>query len=94
MDMNVKDTSELNKIHSTIHDKILNFVSGTNHYYTGSWEAIEYIRKNFPSCSYWHMDHVIIVWCERNFGNNWLWDLSTVYFKYERDKVAFLLRWS
>lgn len=87
-------TIEVEKIFSSLHTKILNFISGTNHRYTGSFEATEYIKKNFPSVSIPVLNTEISLWCEENFGNDWIWNWSTIYFKHEKDKILFLLRWS
>ena len=100
--MTVRDTLELDKISSTLHDKILNFVRGTNHRYTGSFEAINYIKNNFPSVlcpplseEDYHMIHPnILAWCEENFENDWVWNWSRIYFKNEKDYTLFILRWS
>ncbi len=92
--MKVKDTLEVDKIYSTLSNKILNFTQGTNHRYTGRWEAIAYIKKNFPSVSCPFLNPEMLSWCESNFGNDWVWNWTTVYFKHEKDKVFFLLRWT
>ena len=81
------------EIYYTLHSKILNFIQGTNHRYAGQWEATQYIKQNFPSALCHSMNHEVMSWCERNFGNNWIWNWDTVYFKHEKDKVFFLLRW-
>jgi hypothetical protein len=102
VDMKVKDTLEVDKIYSTLHNKVLNFIHGTNHRYTGSFEAIEYIQRNFTSvlCTplitedYQMINPDILAWCEQNFENDWVWNWSRIYFKNPHDKVLFLLKWS
>jgi hypothetical protein len=32
-------------------------------------------------------------WCEEQFGNNWIYEWDTYYFKYEADALLFALRW-
>jgi hypothetical protein len=85
-------TIVVEEIYPTLHKKILNF--GVNNLrYTGAFEATEYIKKNFPSVSYPELGPEMLVWCESNFGNDWIWNWSTIYFKHEKDKILFLLRW-
>ena len=79
---------------ATLDDKILNFLNG-RHRFVGHLDAKEWIKKNFPS---WQYNGVatfddIMNWCEHHFGNNWVLSFETIYFKYERDKMFFLLRW-
>lgn len=94
--MKVKDTLEIDLIHATLRDKMLNFISGTGCYrYAGDWENTQYIKAHYPSWQYNGVDTFenIIFWCERNLGNNYIWNFETIYFKTEKYKVAFLLRW-
>lgn len=97
--------SKIKVINSTFSEKINTFVPwdlqgiqgnlhvGNLHYYSAN-----YIRKNYPSytigkCEFAHLEEVLF-WCEENFGNNWIWNWTTIYFKYEQDKSFFMLRWS
>ena len=32
-------------------------------------------------------------WCEETFGDNWIWNFSTFYFKYPKDAMFFRLKW-
>jgi hypothetical protein len=32
-------------------------------------------------------------WCEEQFGNNWIYEYCTFYFKREEDAVLFALKW-
>lgn len=95
--MKVKDTLEIDKVYSTLKDKLMNFIHG-NCRYTGSWQATEYIKTNFPS---WYYDdsnatpfEEVMLWCEEAFGNDWIWNWHTIYFKHEQDKTLFMLRWA
>ena len=36
----------------------------------------------------------IIIWCNENFGYEFVWFDYVIYFKHERDYALFLLRWS
>lgn len=35
----------------------------------------------------------IIDWCEEHFGDEFIWNWETIYFKHERDYAVFTLRW-
>lgn len=97
MTMNYTRTDQLDQLeqlNKTLNKKILNF-AGNN-----SSDKLEinkqYIRKNFPS---WQYNGVIpfteiLLWCEEQFENNWIWNWETIYFKYEKDKLFFMMRWS
>lgn len=73
------------------------------------FDYISYIKTNYSSyCLSAHRNssligeflpedripEEILVWCETNFGNNWIWNFSTIYFKYEQDRSFFVLKWS
>lgn len=95
--MKIKDTLEIDKVYSTLQDKLMNFIQG-HHRYIGVFQAIDYIKKNFPS---WYYDdsnvtpfEEVLLWCEERFGNDWVWSWNTIYFKREQDRTLFLLRWS
>ena len=92
--------SKIEVIYSTLSEKINIFVpcdlQGNLH--VGNLHSANYIRKNYPSytigkCEVTHLEEVLF-WCEENFGNNWIWNWTTIYFKYEQDKSFFMLRWS
>lgn len=94
--MKVKDSLKIDKIFYTLDHKILNFIYDRKVRYTGTWEAIQYIKKNFP---YWQYNGVapfddVLDWCEEHLGNDWIWNFETIYFKHERDRTAFMLRWA
>lgn len=89
--MKVRDTLEVDKIYSTLPDKIENFVGCR----TSDADTQRYIRKNFPSHLYNHGDfETALIWCEKNLGNNFIWEWTMLYFKTEQDKAFFILRWS
>lgn len=93
--MKVKDTLEIDLIYSTLTDKLMNFIH-EEHRYVGSFEATDFIKKTY-SC--WHYTGMtsfqeIMKWCEQHFGNNWIWNYETIYFKHEKDRTLFALRWS
>jgi hypothetical protein len=59
-------------------------------------DARRYIRNNFPQQQYTGIDKFdnVIIWCHAHLGNNFVWDWETFYFKTEKDKAFFLLRWT
>ena len=94
--MKVKDTSKIDLIHATLQDKLMNFIGGRERITADSWAVICYVKDSFPC---WQYNGVapfedIILWCEQHFGNDWIWNWETVYFKYERDRTAFMLKWT
>lgn len=94
--MKVKDTLRVDKIFYTFDQKMLNFMYDQKVRYTGTWESIQYIKKNFPS---WQYNGVapfddVLDWCEEHFGNDFVWNFETIYFKHDRDRTAFMLRWA
>lgn len=93
--MKVRDTLKIDLIHATLRDKLVNFIHG-RYRYVGDWDATAYVKKNFPS---WQYNGVapfeeVAEWCEKHFGNDWIWNFETIYFKHERDRTAFMLRWA
>jgi hypothetical protein len=93
--MKVKDTLKLDLVYATLEDKVKNFVHNPEAS-SDVWAVTRYVRGNFPSWQYngtAKFDEVAI-WCEEHFGNDWIWNFETIYFKREADKSAFLLRWS
>lgn len=90
--MKVKDTLALDQIFYTLPDKLENFAGVRR----DSDLAQRYIRNNFPGWQYTgtaKFDNILI-WCEQHFGNDFVWDWETIYFKTEAVKTAFLLRWA
>ena len=95
--MKAKNTLTINLIHTTLNDKLMNFV-GAGRCLGGwaRWESLGLVKKTFPNWQYTGaapFDEVA-VWCEEHFGNNWIWEWETIYFKHEKDLVFFKLRWS
>ena len=89
--MKVKDTLLIDLVHSTFQDKLMTFIQ-SKHRYANLQEAITFIKKTFPSYQYQYNGATIfeiMLWCEENFGNNWIWNFETIYFKHEKDKVFF-----
>lgn len=92
--MKVRNTPGMDLLFSTLPDKLLNFAHGRQRF-TSQWEAIMLIKATFPKVSYTGSEpfNDICAWCEQQFGNDWLWNWTTIYFKHERDRTLFLLRW-
>ena len=93
--MKVKDTLAIDLVYPTLKDKLMNFTQG-QHRYVGTWEATEFIKKTFPS---WQFNGVapfqdIMLWCEEHLHNDWIWNFETIYFKHEKYKLLFILRWA
>jgi len=88
--MRVKDTLEVDKIWLTLPDKVKNFCPGVR-----PQDGIRVISNNFPRWQYNGAAKFtdMLIWCEQHLGNNFVWNFETVYFKTEKDKVVFLLRW-
>jgi hypothetical protein len=95
--MKVQDTLEIDLVWATLNDKLMNFVGASR--CLGSWDrwqSIQFVKETFPS---WQYNGVapfpeVAVWCEQHFGNNWIWNFETVYFKHERDRTMFMLKWA
>lgn len=94
--MKVRDTMKIDKIFYTLDHKILNFIYDHKVRHTGTWESMQYIKKNFPSWQYTGAAPFddVLDWCEQHFSNDFVWNFETIYFKHERDRTAFLLRWT
>lgn len=92
--MKVKDTLTIDKVYATLQDKVLNFLRDRVRH-ADNTNSTHYIRQNFPSWQYNGAEKFnnIIIWCEENFGNDFVWYFETIYFKYDRDRTAFMLRW-
>jgi hypothetical protein len=90
--MKVRNTLEMDKVWHTLPDKLENFV-GTRR--DDSFTRFRICNK-FPRWQFNGADTFenIIFWCERNLGNNYVWNFETIYFKTEQDKAFFLLRWA
>jgi hypothetical protein len=73
----------------------MNFIHGHERY-NDTWAVIRYVKGNFPSWQYNGIASFeeVAIWCEQHFGNDWIWNFETVYFKTEADRTAFLLRWA
>jgi len=94
--MKVKDTLSMDLIYITLTEKVRVLVAATPYLYTNTNDGVRVIKQYFPS---WQYNGVapfdnVLQWCELHFGNNWIWDWETIYFKREEDKTVFLLRWA
>ena len=92
--MQVKDTLHIDDIHSTITQKVNNFLPTDWH--SDMWGRTTYIKNNYPSwqyngCAKWDD---VLMWCEQTFGDNWVWNWETIYFKHDKDRTIFLMRWA
>ena len=94
--MTVKDTLRADKIFQTLDRKIINFLGETlSEKYRGG-AAARIIHNSFPGWQYTGVAPFddILDWCEQHFGDNFVWNYETIYFRHERDRTAFLLRWA
>ena len=95
--MKVKDTLTIDLIHTTLNDKLMNFV-GAGRCLGGwaRWESLGLVKKTFPNWQYTGAApfEEVCEWCEKTFGNDWVWNFETIYFKHEKHKTTFLLRWA
>lgn len=94
--MKVKDTISVDLIYSTVRERMKEFLSTTHYFYTNDIDASRIISRDFPSWQYNGEStfEEIMMWCEEHFGRDWLWSFETIYFKNERDKAVFLLKWA
>lgn len=94
--MKVKDTLRVDKIFQTLDRKIINFLGEklAEKYRGGA--AARIIHNSFPGWQYTGVAPFddILDWCEQQFGDNFVWNYETIYFRHERDRTAFLLRWA
>ena len=85
-------------VYRTLNRKIANFLQGEpyNSHWTARDTVIKVIKKSFPSYQYTGSASFdeIILWCEEHLGDNFVWNYETIYFKHEKDKTFFMLRWS
>lgn len=91
--MKVRDTLKIDLIHATLQDKLMNFLNGRK---IDTWQGVRYVTKSFPNWQYNGAApfEEVAEWCEQHFGNDWIWNFETIYFKNERDRTAFMLRWT
>ncbi len=90
--MKVRDTLSIDKIWYTLPDKMENFTGQR----VDDADERRFIRKNFSQWQFNGLDKFdeILIWCEQHLGNNFIWDWETIYFKTEKDRAFFLLRWA
>lgn len=95
--MKVEDTIHIQDIHRSIVKKVNNFIPNKyDRLLNDPWNRTAYIKSNFPSWQYNGCDKWdnVLVWCEKTFGNDWIWNFETIYFKYDKDRTVFLMRWA
>ena len=93
--MKVRDTLKIDLVYATLEDKVKNFVHDREAA-NNVWAITLYVKGNYPSWQYngaTNFDDVAI-WCEEHFGNDWIWNFETIYFKTEQIRTAFMLRWA
>lgn len=94
--MKVKNTLLLDLIHNTRPAKVRNFVPVLENDLTyGGKESWSYIRLHYPSWQYNGIDAFdnILIWCERHFENDYIWNFEHIYFKTKEEQLIFTLRW-
>jgi hypothetical protein len=95
--MQVKDQITVGDVHRTIVRKLDNFVPRK---YTTllatPYGRTTYVKANFSSWQYNGCAEfeAILLWCEKTFGDDWIWNFETIYFKYDKDRTVFLMRWA
>lgn len=88
----MNDTPDILVIFNTLRSKINNLTDGEH------WDAT-FVARGLIRNKCYHYEYVgiakseVIFWCEKNFGNDWVWEHDHFYFKHERDLIHFLLRW-
>jgi hypothetical protein len=94
--MMVKDTLQIDSIRSTLRQRLREFVAETPCLYVNDADAVNALCHYF---SYWQYNGAapfdeIMLWCEEHFGRDWIWRFETIFFKHERDRTVFLLKWA
>lgn len=95
--MKLKNRVEaMDLIHISLTEKLRTFVSDTHYLYTNMQDAQHIVKQHFPSWQYNGAAPFsdVMLWCEEHFGNNWIWNWETIYFKREKDLVFFKLKWT
>ena len=94
--MKVRDTLAVDLIYIRMPEKIRRMMDGTPYLHVNNDESIRIIKQYFPSWQYNGAApfEEVLLWCEDHFGYDWIWNFETIYFKHERDRTAFLLRWA
>ena len=91
-------SSEMDLIYNSLIKKFENLTG--EKYDARRWADLSKVRKNCTvvDLSEKELTKALNVeirrWCNRNFGDNWIWDWDTFYFKNPEDAVLFALRWS
>jgi len=81
-------------MYNTIPTKLNSFVpeAATPH------DALAFIKRSgqFPTWQYNGVAEfgIVLEWCEEHFGDDYIWNWETIYFKSEKEQLAFVLRWS
>ena len=94
--MKVKNTFTFDSLHVRLPEKIRRMMDGTPYLHVNHQESIRIIKIYFPSWQYNGAApfEEVCSWCEDRFGDDWIWNFETIYFKREEDRTAFLLRWT
>ena len=94
--MKVKDTLIMDQAYTRLPEKIRSMMDATPYLHVNHQESIRIIKDYFPSWQYNGKGQFeeVCDWCETHFGDNWIWNWETIYFKREEDLTAFLLRWT
>ena len=94
--MMVKDTLQIDLIYGTIRQRLREFVAETPCMYTNDADAVKIVCHHFPFCQYNGAApfEEVMLWCEEHFGRDWIWRFEAIFFKHERDRALFLLRWA
>jgi hypothetical protein len=90
--MKVRDTLALDLIYITLTEKIRRMMDGTPYLHVNHNESIRIIKEYFPSWQYTGVApfEEVLKWCEEHYGNNWIWNFETIYFKRDEDRAFFL----
>jgi len=95
--MQITDQIKISDVHRSIVKKVNNFVPNSRELgMDDTWSRTTHIKNNFVSWQYtgsgsWEE---ILLWCEKTFGDDWIWNFETIYFKYDKDRTVFLMRWA
>jgi hypothetical protein len=94
--MKVKDTLTIDLVRASLREKAREFAPAALWEKPASNANISYIKQTYPNWQYNGVDSFqnVMLWCEEHLGNNWIWNMETIYFKTEQHKLLFLLRWS
>lgn len=87
------DNITMARVYNSIPRKCENFTPGQ----FSDYRSVSMIKSgNFPQWQYNGVAEFtqIVLWCEQNLGDNFIWNFETFYFKQEKHKILFLLKWA